>query len=840
MRNASCAARSYRPGTLLVLAVLTLGGLTLASSPAPRPWAAPTIGSTVPADGALQVNISAPVVVRFTEPMNETTVNGNVSISPPVALNYTWVTTQLLELRGLPALANCTAYAVSIGGKDRNGTDLVLGPVPNPWRFMTACDRPFVVSTSPADGAQSVGPNQDIVVTFSERMDLLTISIAFVPVLSGNWSGDLDVPTGTVFTLRLTGGTSFQTNTTYTATVTGQSNDTHDNLVPSLVPNPWAFHVNEPPWASKPGLSLTGCLDAGTDLTITWTMSDLEDPPAALAVTLSFLNGFAWDRIDGPRAGYPASAAYVWTLPALDVEPRVRINVTDTAGASASNESDSFRIDTGPPRVGSTTPPDGATDVAAGATITVSFTEEMNRPTAESAFSATPPFPAPRFNWPGNQTLAVDTGGLLDNTTYTVTVAGSARDTCGPGRAMGTPYTFSFTTALPQPSAPINLTVVSFDDSSVTLAWAPVTTFLSGEVIPPGTAVVYVVYRSNNESGPENRVSDTTSTTLTDRNLAPSTRYVYRVRALVGGVYSSPSATTSVTTRVPFLTTSEGRLSLLVTFAAIAAAFVVGLRMRRQRRKAEAEAALEAEIREIVEQVRRVRAEPDPQARRAAEDALQSHFRSVVEGDEGDEGPPDPRLDGLYRALAQALVRSPEVDVAHGRKIVDGKLGPLAAGLRSQGAAYRLLSEAEASVDSALFPGLPASARKALLLVYFYALEEYLSRRLRALIPPGSTLLLGERGHINVRRRGWEAQWAGLTLGNLLYLMDHNTHVFVADVPRWEKDVEPILREAVEARNRTAHPSREGPPLDRVRDLVYRAMPAVESILTKGTKGVAA
>jgi len=62
-------------------------------------------------------------------------------------------------------------------------------------------------------------------------------------------------------------------------------------------------------------------------------------------------------------------------------------------------------------------------------------------------------------------------------------------------------------------------------------------------------------------------------------------------------------------------------------------------------------------------------------------------------------------------------------------------------------------------------------------------------------------------------------------------VLDHNTHFFVADVERWATEVEPLLKEAVDARNRTAHPSKDAPPLDRVRDLVYGAIPAVESIL---------
>jgi len=294
-----------------------------------------------------------------------------------------------------------------------------------------------------------------------------------------------------------------------------------------------------------------------------------------------------------------------------------------------------------------------------------------------------------------------------------------------------------------------------------------------------------------------------------------------------------------VTTLPPFFTTRAGQLQLLVLFALTVAGIVAWGNVRRRRERAASAAALDREVDEIVELIGKTREEPDPTRRRAYEDELQSRFLGVVQGPDEKGGRLDPRLEKLYRALARALVRRPEVDVAQGRKLADARLGDLARRVGGQGASYRLLSEAEASVTSELFRGLPESARKALLLVYFYALEEYLSNRLRVLVPPGATVLLGERGHINVRRRGWEQQWAGLSLGNLLYLLDHNRHLFLADEDRWEEDVEPFVHQTVDARNRTAHPSREAPPLDRVRELIYTSLRLLESVL-KAPKRVAA
>ncbi|TLZ52783.1 MAG: hypothetical protein E6K18_02120 [Methanobacteriota archaeon] len=845
MPSASYAVRSCRLEALLLLAVLSLAGVTFGYRSSPAPSAPPTIVWTAPANGTLQVPATAVIQVQFSAPMNQTTVNAStVFILPNVALNFTWPSASLLELRAQPALANCTAYAVYVtAGKDANGTDLAPGPVPNPWQFMTACTMPFIVSTSPADGARNVRPDSGIVVTFSRPMNCgpsgQLVRITFNPGLPPPaLSSTQCLANKTVFVFTLTFGTRFEAGRTYSATVTGEDSN-GSALVGGLVRNPWPFTVNSPPVVSKPVLDRTGCLDASTSVRISWTMSDNETAALDLTVRLWFAdeNGTQW-TVTGPSQGFGPSSFYQWTLPRLNVVTQIQIDVNDSFGGGASNLSDPFRIDTGAPSVGNTFPANGARDVPTNTTITISFFEPMNESSVETAISALPSLLAPRFRWnPTSQAVTITTGGLLDNTTYAIRVAATARDTCGPGRAMSADYSFSFTTARSPPSAVSSVIIIQIDDSSVTLSWDPVTTFLSGIAIPPGARVVYRVTRSLNETASGEPLPDTTDTRITDRGLAAGTTYVYRVTAIVDDVFSTPSAPVTVRTTAAFLTSAAGALFLLVLGAGIVAMFLVGARLRRARKRAEADEALAAEIREIVEQIRRVRAEPDVKARRAAEDALQSHFRSMVEGGaEGDEASPDPRLEGLYRALAQALVQSPEVDVTHGRTVVEGRMGKLTETLRQQGASYRLLSEAEASVDSDLFRGLPQSARKALLLVYFYALEEYLSYRLRALVPQGATLLLGDRGHINVRRRSWVAQWNALTLGNLLYLLEHNAHFFVADESRWKAKAEPLLREAVEARNNTAHPSRPAPPLDRVRELVYRAVPLLEAILKKPPK----
>ena len=833
MRSASFAARSCS-GALLLLLVLTLPGLSRGAADPPDLAVAPVITTTTPAHDAMNASLTGTIQVWFSEPMDPATLN--VTPSPARALTASWPQADLLNLTpDPPGLVNCTMYSIWIRANNTLAEPLVVGPVPNPWRFMTACDRPYVVSTVPEDGAQNVVPTADVVVTFSEPMDCLTVDITFSPpnlTAPGTSLTGCDFG-GTVWTFRFRDTTSFLTNTTYTATVIGQSNDTHDDLWPSPTPNPWTFRVNAPPAGSVPTLSATGCLDAGTQVTVSWSMWDDTDAPTALSVRILFLNGSGWEPIFGPSTGFPSPAAYVWTLPPLDIDTNVGIEVTDTAGAVAFGWSARFRIDQGPPTVLAAAP-SGTTGVSTDANLTIAFSEPMNTTSVEGAISSSPTFFGPvRFEWnAGNDTVRIFPGTLRYSTTYVVRLARTATDTCAPGRPTTAEYSFQFTTEPAPPEAPRRVFTEAYDDTSVTLRWDPVIRYITGDDIVPPAQVTYLVYRGN-ETERGTFLRETADTVFRDTGLRPRTPYWYRVYAVVNDTESPQGGPLRVDTLAPLLERPEGRLSVLAALAAVGVAAVIGAQMRRRRKKVEAEAALESEIEEIVDLVRKVRQEPNPEARRKQEAVLQQHFRVLVQGGvEADESfRADPRLEGLYRALAQALVRSPEVDVSRGRALVDRRLKDFGPKLRSLGSAYRLLSEAEASVQSELFPTLPESARKALLLVYFYGLEVYLSHRLRGLIPVGATVLLGERGHINVRRPGWEQQWAGLTLGNLLFVMDHNPHFFVADPERWQGEVGPLLHQAVEARNRTAHPSREAPPLDRVRDLVYGAIPAVESIL---------
>src|SRR6266702_8328296 len=95
MPSASFAVRSCRPGALLLLAVVCLASLAglmevSASKGGSKPLAAPVILSTSPTDGYLGILSTALLQIRFSAPMNESSVNGSLFIQPPVLLNISW------------------------------------------------------------------------------------------------------------------------------------------------------------------------------------------------------------------------------------------------------------------------------------------------------------------------------------------------------------------------------------------------------------------------------------------------------------------------------------------------------------------------------------------------------------------------------------------------------------------------------------------------------------------------------------------------------------------------------------------------------------------------------
>ncbi|MDO8518700.1 MAG: Ig-like domain-containing protein [Deltaproteobacteria bacterium] len=209
---------------------------------------APTVSSTVPADGAVDVAINSKIAATFSEEMDPQTIaDSTFLVTRPDSTSVTGVV--VYALVGNVATftpdsdleLNTTFTATITGAADLAGNVLAGAYV---WSFTTGgtvdATAPTVTSTNPQDADLNVAINKKITATFSESMDALTITTANYTVTG---PGVTNV-TGTVaYALEgniatFTPDSNLAPDTTFTATVTGAA-DLAGNVMESAAV--WTF-----------------------------------------------------------------------------------------------------------------------------------------------------------------------------------------------------------------------------------------------------------------------------------------------------------------------------------------------------------------------------------------------------------------------------------------------------------------------------------------------------------------------------------------------------------------------------------------------------------------------
>src|SRR3989442_10463132 len=146
--------------------------------------------ATVPADGATSVAVSTNLTVRFDAPMNATSVEAALGITPATAGDFAWNTTRTL-LRFDPHLylRYGTPYEVRLIGsltRDANGQPLDgngdgVGGDDYVFRFITEPDvtPPRVLAVAPAANSANASVTAEVEIVFSEPMDRASVEDAF-------------------------------------------------------------------------------------------------------------------------------------------------------------------------------------------------------------------------------------------------------------------------------------------------------------------------------------------------------------------------------------------------------------------------------------------------------------------------------------------------------------------------------------------------------------------------------------------------------------------------------------------------------------------------------------
>ena len=185
--------------------------------------------------------------------------------------------------------------------------------------------------------------------------------------------------------------------------------------------------------------------------------------------------------------------------------------------------------------VQSTSPSSNETNVFVNRTINITFSEAMNKTSAQEALTIVPAV-AGAFSWSGNTLKFTPTSPLTREITYTITINTTAKDLAG--NALLQAYTWSFTTTTIKPAAPTDIKA-SISENRVRLTWKDNSDNEDGFRI------------EKRKIGEQLAVHDKVGlniTSYTITGLDPNTRYDVAVRAFNDYGVSS-GAMTSITTK---------------------------------------------------------------------------------------------------------------------------------------------------------------------------------------------------------------------------------------------------------------------------------------------------
>jgi Ice-binding-like/Bacterial Ig-like domain len=395
---------------------------------------APTVISTVPANGSAAVPVNTLVSATFSEAMNPATINAATftltgpGVTPVTgAISYAGSTATFTPLA---VLATSTSYTATIttAAKDPTGASLETNFV---WTFTTA-PPPTVVSTVPANGTAAVPVNTLLSATFSKPMNPATITPSTFTLTGPGATPVAGIVTYAGTTATFTPTAALASNTLFTATITTGAKDPMG--APLAANYVWTFTTAPPPTVIST-IPSNGAVGVTESATVKATFSVPMDPITINPTTFK-VTGPGATAISG-SVTYAASTATF--TPAASLAGSSLYTATITTGAKDSTGDPLaanfvFTFTTAPPpTVTSVVPANGATGVPLNQQISATFSTPM----AASTITA-----------PGTFTIAAATGGAVVSGTVTYDAATSTV-TFSPTAALSasTQYAATITTA---------------------------------------------------------------------------------------------------------------------------------------------------------------------------------------------------------------------------------------------------------------------------------------------------------------------------------------------------------------------------------------------------------
>ncbi len=312
---------------------------------------------------------------------------------------------------------------------------------------------PTVASTSPANGATNVAVGSNITATFSDEMNRNTITKSTF-TLNNGVTGTISYKSSTK-TATFNPNTDLSYSTTYTAKITTGVKDSAGNAMASNYT--WSFTTAPLPDTTPPTVTSTSPANGATNIAvssnITATFSEAMNAATISTSTFKLNNG-----ITG-TVSYNSATRTATFDPSTNLNYSTTYTATITTGAKdstgnamTSNYTWSFTTaplpDTTPPMVTSTSPTNGATNVAIGSNITAIFSEAMKASTiTTSTFKLNNGVTGTVSYNSATRTATFDPSANLNySTTYTATITTGAKDAAG--NPITANYQWSFTTGI--------------------------------------------------------------------------------------------------------------------------------------------------------------------------------------------------------------------------------------------------------------------------------------------------------------------------------------------------------------------------------------------------------
>jgi len=271
----------------------------------------PTVTSTIPATGAINVPANQAVSATFSVPMNPATINSTTFMltgpgTTPVAglVAYAAIGNTLTFTPTANLVVN-TLYTATIttGAQNLAGTGLAVNYV---WTFTTGAAvvvPPQIVSTLPLNAATNVPLTQAVSATFTKAMNPLTITNATFTLTQGANTVAATLSYNAItFTATLTPTVALLANTSYIATVTTGATDlAGDPLGTTGAPNPWTFTTAAalvpPPIVLGPVIAMFGPFGGNAGITNQGLLSAINNGSIGTTAASSLITGFHDDNV---------------------------------------------------------------------------------------------------------------------------------------------------------------------------------------------------------------------------------------------------------------------------------------------------------------------------------------------------------------------------------------------------------------------------------------------------------------------------------------------------------------------------------------------------------------